>query len=444
MISRGPLATFVARATAHDIAVHSLEVTSGGTTLASAGAPWRGVDAPHRMYSVAKSLTALLVCELAAVGRIDLRDPILRHFPDLSTDPHPWLAQTTIADVLSMRGPHAKTTYEESEPDWLASYFRVVPTHRPGTLFTYDTSGSYVLSALVERITGQTLGEVMREQLIAPLGDARGFRMITGPDGVGHGGSGLVCTPRVMLRLAEAINADGVWQGSRILAPETARLAARRHNDASMQTWGASLRAGYGYGFWLPPEGGWMMFGLGGQIVYGDPSRDVAAVVTADAKACQSGDQRLVDLLLDALGNLSGAETELDLDLAAPSHTSADARAIAGRFAAASGRGQPATIDLALSGESCTLRFDGRTIEAVAGSPHRFALADLGDGVATAGWTAPGVLQVRVDALGDDIATVRIRVVATADDAVTIQAQGFGPAVDPSWTWMGDYARIGS
>lgn len=60
------------------------------------------------------------------------------------------------------------------------------------------------------------------------------------------------------------------------------------------------MRSGYGYQLWLSRPGRWLLFGMGGQIVYGDPTRGLAVVVTADTQACAGAD-RLVDDVLDQL-----------------------------------------------------------------------------------------------------------------------------------------------
>ncbi|WP_156762166.1 serine hydrolase domain-containing protein [Microbacterium karelineae] len=450
-----PLAAFVARAAAHDIALHSLEVSVHGELVQSAGAAPLGPLTPHRMYSVAKSLTGLIVLALAHEGRLGLDDRIVDHFPE-KRPVDPLTARATVADLLAMRGPHAATTYREEDGDWLDSWFRTPPTHRPGTLFTYDTSGSYVLSALVERIAGAPLEDVLRDRIFAPTG-GDGMRMRRGPDGVGHGGSGLVCRPRDLLRVAEALNAEGG-----VLPAGVVRAALERRADPAMQTWGAPLRAGYGAQFWLPPGGGWMMFGLGGQIVYGDPDRGVAAVVTANAQACQSGDQRLASLFLEAIADDPSGEDPVELRWPAPRHDPRHARAADGELIAVSGRGHPPRIQARLGADAVELRFGsavsvgpldradpveipGLGTAAIAARPGHadpVEIPGLGVGVATGGWCEPDTLDLRVDLSGDDIARLRMRILVTDDGLITVQSQGFGPAIGGTWNWFGSYAPI--
>ena len=59
---------------------------------------------------------------------------------------------------------------------------------------------------------------------------------------------------------------------------------------------------------------------------------------------------------------------------------------------------------------------------------HPDSSLSLGAGAASAGWSAPGGLDVRIAAADDDIALVRMRLVATDDGVVTVMSQGFGPA----------------
>ena len=424
------LQRMIERAHAADLAIHSFAVSVDGDDVVRAGvAPW-GHDVPHRMYSVSKSITAVAILLLADEGRLSLDDPIIDHFPEMGPV-HPWLAATRIDDMLAMTGPHSRTTYDADGDGWLESYFRVPPTHRPGTLFTYDTSASYVLSALIERLSGMPMLDYLRPRLLDPLGVGHGMTFLTGPEGISHGGSGLIATPGDMLRIAQAVNGDVAV----LAAPLRARLLERR-SDPATQTWGAALRHRYGRQIWLPTDGCWLMFGLGGQLVYGDPSRRLAAVVTADTTTLASGDQRLVDLLVSALG----AEFDGDVLLRPPTppHEPASARTVRGVCTLVSGEAAPPRL-------AVELHAGGGAIE-VADSSLRFDTArptvttlPLGDAGVTAGWSAPGVLDVRVSAAAADIASVRLRLVVTDAGILTVMSQGFGPSISSAWTWRGSY-----
>src|SRR5690606_1704675 len=148
--------------------------------------------------------------------------------------------------------------------------------------------------------------------------------------------------------------------------------------------WGAHFRQGYGRHVWLPGGGAWMMFGLGGQIVYGDPARRLAAVVTADTTSVTGGDQRLVDLLLPALA-------AADLDRAAD---------LDGAAAAGPAAGTPAAsrdADAAAAASDHELRPPAPPHDPSAARPAR------GTYTAVSAADAPAELDLRIDASGGEL-----------------------------------------
>ncbi|MBO0609402.1 serine hydrolase domain-containing protein [Myceligenerans salitolerans] len=478
------------RAARLDIALHTVEVSVGGELVVSAASAPLGPHVPQRMYSVSKTVTGLAVGLLAAEGVLDLDDPVIRHFPEMAPV-HPWLEATTIRHLLAMRGPHRATTYEPASAGWLTSYFRVPPTHPPGTLFTYDTSATYTLSALVERLAGASLADYLRPRLLDPIGADAGLRFLTGPEGIAHGGSGLICTPRDLLRLAHLLLGTGVP----VIPADYLRDATRRQADTTQLTWGRTLRGGYGYQLWLPPAGGWLMFGLGGQIVYGDPVRSLAVVVTADAQACGNGDHRLLDDVMDLLVAPLAEETDetgartgdraasppgapgavVGLEWPAPRH---DASALSPPLDGvhrnvADGPG-PAELCVTTDDDGGRVRAFARGARHGA-SPTRDGdrlPRGTGDGsagsegdapgweiefrfgrpvatriggkpaVVTAGRPEVGILDLRCAIHGDDLATWRLRLARSPDGTVAVQAAAYGESVDPSWTFHAAYVPV--
>ncbi|MFC8600638.1 serine hydrolase domain-containing protein [Isoptericola sp. NPDC057191] len=450
------LATVVARSRELDVALHTVDVRAGGERLLAAACAPLGHDVPQRMYSVSKTVTALAVGLLAAEGALSLDDPVVRHFPDVlaATGPaHPWLEATTLRDMLAMRGPHRSTTYKVREGGWLESYFRVPPTHPPGALFTYDTSAAYTLAALVERTAGTSLAEYLRPGLLDPLGISPGLRFLPGPDGYSHGGSGLVCTPDDLSRLAGLLLDGGVHDGVPLLPAEFLAAATTPRSDPATQTWGGPFRAAYGYQVWLPPQGGWLMFGLGGQIVHGDPATGVSVVVTADAQAAGAGDQKLLDLVLDHLVAPARAvatsapragDDVAGLAWPAPRDHPEHARSLVGRWTTLTPGAGPAalTLDLTATTDGTTgtvASDDGWSVRVDTSAPVRTRVADQ-PAVVTAGWSGPGTLDVRCGTHGDELATLRLRLVHLDDGTLAVQSQGFGETLDPRWTFHAAFA----
>ncbi|MCK9794749.1 beta-lactamase family protein [Isoptericola sp. 4D.3] len=447
------LATLVARAHELDVALHTVAVTVGGDVVASAACAPLGHHVPQRMYSVSKSVTGLAVGLLADEGALGLDDPVVDHFPDLVDGAvdgavHPWLRATTLRHMLAMVGPHRSTTYKVREGGWLESYFRVPPTHPPGALFTYDTSAAYTLAALVERLTGGSLADYLRPRVLDPIGVSAGFRFLRGPDGFSHGGSGLICTPDDLGRLARLLLADGVHDGARLLPADYLAAATSPRSDPATQTWGGPFRAAYGYQLWLPPVGGWLMFGLGGQIVWVHPDRQVSVVVTADSQAAASGDQKLLDLVLDHLvapalepaAEPAVGPAPVELGWPSPAHDDRHARTLGGRWVSRTPGAGPAGLDVDVTaGGGVIASTDGWSLELDTSGPHVTSVG-AEPAVVTAGWSGPGTLDVRCGTHGDELATLRLRLVLTDDGTLAVQSQGFGETLDPRWSFHAAYA----
>jgi CubicO group peptidase (beta-lactamase class C family) len=442
-----------------DIALHTVQVSVRGETVAHAVSDPLDLDTPQRMYSVSKTVTGLAIGLLADEGALSLDDPVTKHFPEMGPG-HPWLEATTLRHMLAMRGPHRSTTYKLTAGGWLESYFRVPPTHPPGTVFTYDTSASYVLAALVERLSGASLTGYLRPRLLDPLGISPGLRFLTGPEAISHGGSGLICTPRDLLRLAHLLLDDGVHDGARLLPADYLRDATSRQADTALQTSAAVLRHGYGYQLWLPRPGWWLMFGLGGQLVYGNPARGLAVVVTADFQACPSGDRFLDDVRdllvdplverLDAGRDLGGADdTAVRLTWPTPRHDAAHARPVHGRYVNVVGDTGPGELVLSLDDDGGRLRTAGGPalgepaaggwdVELRFGGPVSTMVGDR-PAVVTAGWTGVDTLDMRCAVLGDELTTWRARLAWADDGTLAVQSQMFGETADQAWTFHAAY-----
>ena len=95
------------------VPIHSLLMMRHGKIFLEAyWAPWTA-DKLHRLYSITKSFTALLIGCLEEEGKLSLDDRIVDYFPEYCPeDIHPYLASLTIRDMLMMRTCHRTATYK--------------------------------------------------------------------------------------------------------------------------------------------------------------------------------------------------------------------------------------------------------------------------------------------------------------------------------------------
>ena len=199
--------------------------------------------------------------------------------------------------------------------------------YQPGKSWVYSVSMD-IQGYIVEKLSGQTLPNFMRDQIFKPLGmkDAGFFvpqekrnrfatlylvdkagEMITGPapavpsydyavePTMPAGGSGMVSTAEDYYRFAQMLAHHGELNGGRILAPSSVALMTANHLAPSLLTGefkigAAVMRPGFGYGYdcaveFDPPEanlpdgkGTFLWDGLAGTWFWVDPTNDVVFV----------------------------------------------------------------------------------------------------------------------------------------------------------------------
>jgi CubicO group peptidase (beta-lactamase class C family) len=253
--------------------VHSLMLHRGGKVVFE-GCWWPyDADRPRIMHSLTKSVTACAVGMLIDEGRLFLADKVIsffpEHLPDLVSDK---LAVMTVEDLLTMRTGHAQETggpaWRGIDTSWIAEFFRIPVVYQPGTSYVYTSAASYMLSAIVTRITGETLHGYLRPRLFEPLG-ITGETWDVGPDGVNAGGNGLTCTRADVLKIGILHAQKGVWEGKRLLSE--AWIAAATYPHAP----------GYGYHWVTNWNGAYSAVGIFVQMIMVFPREGATLVITA-------------------------------------------------------------------------------------------------------------------------------------------------------------------
>lgn len=137
-------------------------------------------DRPLYVASVSKAMTAAAVLSLVAEGRIGLDAPAGRYldswpYPDVTV--RQLLNQTAGLHFLTTINAHADTTRPVTSEvvRALLAEHRPGTVHAPGTAFDYDNANYTSLAWILEAVTGQTYGEVLRERVFEPAGMTTAF-----------------------------------------------------------------------------------------------------------------------------------------------------------------------------------------------------------------------------------------------------------------------------
>ena len=269
-----------------NLATHSVIIARHGHVIFEKyWAPYQK-DELHRIYSATKSFVSIAIGFLAQDGLIDLDDPIIRYFPEESKNLRDDnMRAQTIRQMLMMATAKVNLNwFLEKREDRVAEYFINDPekSHPPGTVFAYDSTGSFVLGALVERLTGMKLLDYLRLKALDRIGFSKEAYMLTCPGGHSWSDSALLCTPMDWMRVAQFMLQQGSWNGEQLLDKEYAALATSKQIETDMSSQYRYNCLGYGYQFWMCYGKSYYFSGSGVQVAICVSEKDMVLVVTSD------------------------------------------------------------------------------------------------------------------------------------------------------------------
>jgi len=284
------VAAFLDAVEAAGLDLHSLMLHRGGAVVAEAWKWPYGPDRPRVMHSVAKSWTASAIGLAIADGRIRLDDRVIDFFPEAQPTAGAGLAAMTVEDLLTMRSGHAAEVggplWRRIDASWIQEFFRIPVAHLPGGAFVYTSAASYMLAAILQRTTGETLHDYLKPRLFAPMG-IEGERWDLGPDGFNPGGNGFTGVTADILKLGVLHAQGGLWEGQRLLPEAWVHAATAPHADEGR----------YGYHWVTYPNGAYGALGMFVQLVIVLPQHDATLAVTAAI----DGSDKFVPLVFEHL-----------------------------------------------------------------------------------------------------------------------------------------------
>lgn len=310
-------------------------------------------DSIFRIYSMTKPIVSVAVMMLMERGRLLLGDPVARHLPEFAdvqvarhqgghTTLHRPKAAPTVQDLLRHT---SGLTYEilGSEPiqrqyaqarlgsreHTNAEFSKVLAAmplmFEPGTVWEYSRATD-LLGALVEAVSGQTLGAFLQDNIFGPLGMVdTGFVVppehhhriaepfAQDPDGgiamrlmdirkpapMEAGGAGLASTSADYARFLQCLLNGGELGGVRILGPATVRYMTADHlGQIGVHRDGRSgelLTPGHGFGLGFAVRTGtgvcetpgspglYYWGGIAGTTFFVDPAKDFFALMMIQA-----------------------------------------------------------------------------------------------------------------------------------------------------------------
>lgn len=259
--------------------VHSLMLLEDGKCLLEASAPGYSTRTPHITYSLCKTVTGLAIGMLMDDGLLSLQSRVWDLLPE-SRRLMP-LAKTrslTVEHLLTMSsGVAFGEAGAVTETNWRRAFLESAVRFEPGRGFAYNSMNSYMLSAIVCRLSGKSMSEFLQERLWTPIG-AKGVFWEKDPAGIEKGGWGLYLSVQDMAKLGQLYLDGGVYQGKRLVSEAFIRAATTAQNSVPDRVGAFD----YGYQLWVAKDGKSFLFnGMLGQNVWVLPEKRLVLAMTA-------------------------------------------------------------------------------------------------------------------------------------------------------------------
>lgn len=301
--------------------MHSLMIVRHGEVIAEGWWAPYGPDDNHVLYSLSKSFTSTAVGFAVAEGRLSIDDEVLKFFPeDAPAEPAGNLKAMRVRDLLTMTTGHQDEPSAAPDAVSAKSFLAQPVPHLPGTHFKYNTAATFMQSAIVQKVTGQTVLDYLRPRLFEPLGIEHPT-WDTNFEGISLGGYGLRVRTEDIAKFGQLYLQQGKWRGKQLLPAEWVELATSRQvsNGSNPQS---DWNQGYGFQFWRCRHNGYRGDGAFGQYCVVLPEQDVVIAITSGVKDMQAVLNVVWDRLLPAsekkkLRSNRAAQEQLKAKLAA-------------------------------------------------------------------------------------------------------------------------------
>jgi CubicO group peptidase (beta-lactamase class C family) len=317
-LSSRNLLDFFSQIEQSELAVNSFMLLQDGVVTAeSARAPYR-LDQPQLLYSLSKSFTSIAVGIAVDEGLLQLEDSVISFFPDKLPDAvSSNLAKMTVHHLLSMTAGHHDNIYGAvaQEEDWVRAFLAQEVPHEPGSHYVYSTHSTYMLSAIIERVSGQSLTGFLQPRLFEPLAIPRPV-WETCPLGITAGGMGLSLSTESIAKFGQLLLNKGEYNGNRIVSEHYLALAVREQSDNRLSAPIDRIDSaqGYGYQFHLCRRGCYRGDGSFGQLCLVAPGENIVIAATAAFGSMQQL-QTLLDLIYEyIIDRLGGQEADSEAD----------------------------------------------------------------------------------------------------------------------------------
>jgi CubicO group peptidase (beta-lactamase class C family) len=273
-----------------------LTILKGGKLVGDWSAPHMPFGSRHIIFSISKSVTAILAGILEGEGLFDPNAPVTHYIPEAKGSAYGDASVRHVLDkTVSLDFEEAYLDPEsafaryrrstlwnpgggsESLAAFLLTLQRLAEPH--GQTYRYRSPNSDMLGILVERASGRRVSQLLGEKLWLPLGAASDMSVTVDMEGTARTAGGMSMTPRDLARIGEMMRQGGMANGRRIVPEAWVRDTVETGGDRQAWRRGAMLflfpGGRYRNKWYQVGDGAYCGIGIHGQWLYVNPKTEV-------------------------------------------------------------------------------------------------------------------------------------------------------------------------
>lgn len=302
-IPSSAILSFVEAADRDINSLHSLMLLRHGKVVAEGWWAPYAPELPHMLFSLSKSFTSSAIGLAVTEGLLTVDDYVLSFFPDEApAEVSENLAAMRVRHLLSMSTGQAEDALDRLGDNWVKEFLARPVPYEPGTHFLYNSTATYMLSAIIQKLTGQTLLDYLTPRLLEPIG-IHGATWESCPRGINTGGWGMKIKTEDIARFGQMYLQKGMWHTKRILPEAWIAEATAYHSDnrGNATNENADWQQGYGYQFWRCQHNAYRGDGAFGQYCVVMPDQDAVLAINSGLDNMQSVLDLVWGILLPAM-----------------------------------------------------------------------------------------------------------------------------------------------
>ncbi len=181
------------------------------------------------IYSISKAITSTALGVLYDEGKISLEDNIYGFFADDYPNISEVWKNVTLHNVLTHTTGIKEPFLDVDAPvniidaegcdDYLNIALEHVPENTPGEQWNYSDSNYYIISRVIEKVSGRELEDFLFERFFRPM-KFQSASFAKCPHGHSMGATGLFLSTWDLAKFGQMCLDGGIWEGKRLVSKE--------------------------------------------------------------------------------------------------------------------------------------------------------------------------------------------------------------------------------